>query len=105
MESPGGHVSRILQGPARGEVERLCREGDEHASAGEHAEALECFMEAWALLPEPREAYPDTARIFRGFTRVLRAGGALGGGLDLLMSGRSHFAPVLAAMGWRAGDD
>jgi thioredoxin-like negative regulator of GroEL len=98
-------VSRILQGAARDEVERLCREGDQHAAAGEHAEALECFMEAWALLPEPREEYLDTARIFHGFTRVLRAGGALGGGLDLLMSGRSHFAPVLAAMGWRAGED
>ena len=98
-------MSRILEGAKRNEVERLCRLGEEHAEAGEHAEALECFMEAWALLPEPREAYPDTARIFRGFTRVLRSGGALGGGLDLLMSGRSHFAPVMAAMGWRTGDD
>jgi hypothetical protein len=97
-------VSRILQGAQRVEVERLCRQGDEHAAAGEHAEALACFMEAWELLPEPREEYLATAQVFRGFTGVLRARGPLGG-LDLLFAGRSHFAPVLAAMGWRASDD
>jgi hypothetical protein len=94
-------VSRILQGNARLEVERLCRQGDDHAAAGEHAEALACFMEAWELLPEPREEYLDTATVFRGFTRVLRARGSLGGGLELLLSARSRFAPVLAAIGWR----
>ena len=98
-------MSRILQGPERNEVERLCREGDEHARSGEHAEALACFMEAWELLPEPREEYQATAQVFRGFTSVLRHQGALGGGLDLLFSGRSHFAPVLAALGWRSSDD
>jgi len=36
---------------------------------------------------------------------VLRHHGTLGGGIDLLFSGRHHFAPVLAAMGWRASDD
>jgi len=98
-------VSRILQGAERERVERLCRAGDQHARAGEHAEALACFMEAWELLPEPREEYPATAEVFRGFTRVLRHHGTLGGGIDLLFSGRHHFAPVLAAMGWRASDD
>lgn len=104
--SPGGPtVSRILEGRARQEVERLCRLGDDHAVAGEHAEALACYMEAWELLPEPREAYLDTTRVFRGFTRVMRARGALGEGLDLLLSSRLHFAPVLAAMGWRSSED
>jgi hypothetical protein len=94
-------MSRILEGAARDEVERLCREGHEHAEAGEHAEALACFMEAWESLPEPREAYPATALVFRGFTRVLRARGGLGDGLELLLSARTRFAPVLAALGLR----
>ena len=100
----GGHVSRILQGAQRSEVDRLCREGDGHAAAGEHAEALACFVEAWELLPEPREEYQATARVLRGFTSVLRSRGPAGG-IDLFFTGRSHFAPVLAALGWRAGDD
>ncbi len=98
-------MSKILQGSARSEVERLCRQGDEHAAAGEHAEALACFVEAWELLPEPREEYLDTALVFRGFTRVLRARGRLGAGLDLLLSSSLPFGPVLAAMGWRATED
>lgn len=86
-------------------MERLCRQGDAHAAAGEDAEALACFLEAWERLPEPREAYAATALVFRGFTRVLRARGELGAGLELLLSSRAHFAPVLAAMGWRSSDD
>ena len=98
-------MSRILEGRARQEVERLCRRGDEHAAAGEHAEALACYVEAWERLPEPREAYLDAAQVFRGLTRVMRARGALGDGLDLLLASRLHFAPVLAAMGWRSSED
>lgn len=85
-------------------MERLCRQGEQHAAAGEDAEALACFMEAWEQLPEPREEYLDTAMVFRGFTRVLRARGALGGGLELLLASRARFAPVLAAMGWQASE-
>ena len=93
-------MTRILEETVQREVERLCREGDEHAKAGEHGEALDCFVAAWERLPEPRESYLETAAVFRGFTRVLRARGELGAGLDLLLSARHHFAPVLAAMGW-----
>lgn len=86
-------------------MERLCRRGDEHAAAGEHAEALACYVEAWELLPEPREAYLDASRVFRGFSRLMRARGALGEGLDLFLASRHHLAPVLAAMGWRVSED
>jgi hypothetical protein len=105
QEHPGGAVSRILEVAQRSEVERLCGQGEAHAAAGESAEALACFLEAWELLPEPREEYLATSDVFRGFTRVLRARGDLGGGLELLLSARSRFAPVLAAMGWRSGGD
>lgn len=101
----GGAVSRILEGRSRTEVERLCRQGSVHARAGEHAEALACFMEAWELLPEPREEYQATGLVFRGLTQVLRARGQLGGAPELLFSSRDHLAPVLAAMGWRSSDD
>lgn len=92
-------MSRIMEGALGGRVERLCREGDRHAEAGEHGEALACFVDAWELLPEPREAYGEASRVMGGLGRVLSERGDLAGGLRLLLSARSRLAPVLAGVG------
>lgn len=89
-------MPRFLQGALHLKVELLCREGDQHASAGEIAEALACYTEAWELLPEPREEYADAAAIFRGFTRVLRSRGDLASGLEIMLGARSRSAPAMA---------
>jgi hypothetical protein len=89
-------VPRHLQGDAHIRIALLCREGDEHAAAGEMAEALACYTEAWELVPEPREQYDDAGPILRGFTRVLRARGDLASGLEILLGSRSRMAPAMA---------
>ena len=76
-------------------VEWLCHEGDRHAGAGELPEAAACLLEAWALLPEPREECPATPLVLRGFTRLLRAPQ---GGLDAL-AGRVRFGELLRSLG------
>jgi hypothetical protein len=76
-------------------VEWLCHEGDRHATAGEPAEAAACFLEAWDLLPAPREECPATAEVLRGLTRLLRA---RADGLEVL-AGRPRFHAVLASLG------
>ena len=89
-------MPRYLQGAAHVKVELLCREGDAHASAGELAEALACYLDAWELLPEPREEFADADAVLRGFTRVLRARGDLATGLEIMLGSRSRSAPAMA---------
>ena len=89
-------MPRFLQGEQHVKIQLLCREGDEHARAGEVAEALACYMEAWELLPEPREEYGDAAPILRGFTRVLHARGDLASGLEIMLGARARSAPAMA---------
>jgi len=89
-------VPRFLQGELHVRIGLLCSEGDEHADAGEHGEALACYMEAWELLPEPREEYADATAVLRGFTRVLRARGDLASGLEIMLGARSRSAPAMA---------
>jgi len=76
-------------------VGHLCREGDRHVARGEDAAALACLVEAWELLPEPREECPATADVFRGFTRVLRGRS----GLEALLARRARFRAVLDSLG------
>jgi len=89
-------VPRFLQGELHVRIGLLCGEGNEHADAGQHGEALACFMEAWELLPEPREEYADATAVLRGFTRVLRARGDLASGLEIMLGARSRSAPAMA---------
>jgi hypothetical protein len=78
-------------------VEWLCREGDRQTGLGEIGEAAACLLEAWALLPEPREECPATPLVLGGLTRLLQA---RRGALDAL-AGRSRFHDVLASLGLR----
>ncbi|MBK9519160.1 MAG: hypothetical protein IPO09_17780 [Anaeromyxobacter sp.] len=77
-------------------MERLCLRGELHLAACEYGEALAFFLEAWELLPEPREEYQGTARVIRGLTRVMRARGDLAEGIGLLLANRACFTPAPA---------
>jgi len=81
-----------LPDDVKGEVDRLCAEGDELLDQDGYEDALARYTAAWELLPEPREDCPDAmwiqsgigdAHFYRGdfalarqaFMRVLRCGG------------------------------
>jgi hypothetical protein len=88
----------MLQPDVTARVEWLCHEGDRHTLGGELVEAAGCLLEAWALLPEPREECPATAEVLRGLTRLLRA---RRDGLEALAT-RSRFHEVLQSLGLAA---
>ncbi len=79
-------MARRLEGELRERVLVLCREGDLHAGAGEYSAALACYLEAQALLPEPREQWDAAATIHRGMTWVMRAGVDEAEELDLILA-------------------
>lgn len=89
-------MSRILRDDEKRGVERLCLRGELHLAACEYGEALAFFLEAWELLPEPREGYQGTPRVIRGFTRIMRARSDLAEGIGLLLANRTGFAPAPA---------
>lgn len=39
------------------QIKTLCAEGDAHVEAGELDDALDCYDEAWDLLPEPKQRW------------------------------------------------
>ena len=90
----------MAQADVAAKVEWLCHEGDRHAGHGELGEAAGCLLEAWSLLPEPREECPATPLVLQGLTRFLRASR---GGLAAL-AGRERFHDVLSSLGLRAGE-
>jgi hypothetical protein len=77
-------------------IERLCREGNRHASAREYSEALACFIEAFELLPEPPEAQPEAAPVMAGLNRLLRERRDLAPGLEALLTGRCQLGATRA---------
>jgi hypothetical protein len=66
-------VSRAVE-RRQAKVVRLCREGRRHAARAEHAEALSCFLEAWELLPEPKEAWSASTFVLAGLGDLVRSG-------------------------------
>ena len=67
-------MSGALERRREAKVVRLCREGRKHATRGEHAEALRCFLEAWELLPEPKEAWSASTFVLAGLGDLVRSG-------------------------------
>jgi hypothetical protein len=67
-------LSRALDQRRTAAVIRFCRRARAHAGRGERAEALSCFLEAWELLPEPKEAWDASAFVLAGVGDLLRAG-------------------------------
>ncbi len=56
------------------EVIALCRAGRAQAGRARRAEALRCFLAAWELLPEPKEAWGASAFVLAGVGDLLRSG-------------------------------
>ncbi len=66
-------------------VERLCREARKFAAEGDRSLALASYLEAWDLLPEPKESWDASTFILSAVGGLLRAGGDLGNALDVLV--------------------
>ncbi len=94
----GGDVARALEGELQVKVSRLCQEGERRARAGEHGEALAAFIEAWELLPEPRESWEVAGDVYRGFTRIIEARADLADGIERLLTSRADLGAVLAVL-------
>ena len=80
-------------------VVRCCAEGRELAQAGDRAAALASYLEAWELLPEPKESWDVSTLILSAVGDLLRAGGDLGNALDVLVRLRGRTAGGAAATG------
>jgi len=72
-------------------VERLCRRGREHAREGDRSAALASYLEAWALIPEPRSSFGASTFILSALGGLLSGGGDLADAVDVLvrLSGRT----------------
>ncbi len=66
-------------------VVRLCREGRRFAKDGDRELALASYLEAWDLLPEPKEGWDASTFILSAVGDLLRSGGDLGTALDQLV--------------------
>jgi hypothetical protein len=66
-------------------VERLCREARQHAKDGERSLALTAYLEAWELLPEPKESFDASTFILSAVGNLLREGGDLGNAIGVLL--------------------
>jgi hypothetical protein len=77
-------------------VERLCREGRTLALQGERSLALSAFLEAWELLPEPKDAWDTSTLILASVGDLLRAGGDPSGAIELLLRSRGRTAGAAA---------
>ncbi len=66
-------------------VVRLCAEGGRFARGGDRTMALASYLEAWDLLPEPKESWDASTFILSSVGDLLRAGGDLGNALDRLV--------------------
>jgi hypothetical protein len=79
-------------------VERLCRDGRTLALEGERSLALSSFLEAWELLPEPKDAWETSTFILASVGDLLRAGGDLSGALEVLLRSQGRTAGALTGL-------
>ena len=91
-------ASAVLDPVRRADVARLCREGRALTAGGEPALALASYLEAWGLLPEPRETWESSTAILSAVGDLLREGGALSQSqvLDRLLRANGRTAGALA---------
>ena len=78
-------------------VVRLCHEARRFAGEGDRTMALASYLEAWELLPEPKESWDASTFILSAVGDLLRAGGDLGNALDRLVRLHGRTAGGLAA--------
>lgn len=70
----------------------LVRKAREHARREEYALALDRYLEAWELVPEPREAWDTSTHILAGVGDVLRARGDLARAMEVLLAAQGRTA-------------
>jgi len=73
-------------------VVRLCHDARRFAGDGDRTMALASYLEAWELLPEPKETWDASTFILSSVGDLLRAGGDLGNALDELVRLRGRTA-------------
>ncbi|HET6436746.1 MAG TPA: hypothetical protein VFG59_01700 [Anaeromyxobacter sp.] len=80
-------------------VERLCREGRELSRSGERAAALESYLKAWELIPEPRSSFGASTFILSALGGLLSEAGDLSEAVDVLVrsSGRTAGGAALGS--------
>ncbi len=78
-------------------VVRLCAEARRFARDGDRTMALASYLEAWDLLPEPKESWDASTFILSSVGDLLRSGGDLGNALDQLVRLRGRTAGGLGA--------
>jgi len=66
-------------------IDRLLIRARQLASAGERRAALRAYLEAWDLLPDPKEGYESSTLILSAVGDLLHEGGDLGNALDALL--------------------
>jgi len=66
-------------------VDRLCRRAHELAGDGQKSAALGAYLEAWDILPEPKESYEASTLILSAVGDLLRQGGDLANALEALL--------------------
>lgn len=70
----------------------LVRKARDHARREEFALALDRYLEAWELVPEPREAWDTSTYILAGVGDVLRAQGELARAMEVLLAAQGRTA-------------
>lgn len=78
-------------------VVRLCHDARQLAKDGDRTLALASYLEAWDLLPEPKESWDASTFILSAVGDLLRAGGDLANALDVLVRVKGRTAGIAAA--------
>lgn len=86
----------VLDDATRDAIGRLCRQGRARVAAGDDGLALAALLEAWELLPEPKEAWAVAPAILDAVAGVLQRRAGRTDGLELLVRAEGRTAGPLA---------
>jgi hypothetical protein len=81
-------MGRVIERRLYEEIARLCAEGRRKALRGETPEALATYLEAWELLPDPKDAGDAAACVLSGLAQVLTARGDLSAATTVMHAAR-----------------
>jgi hypothetical protein len=70
---------------SQGEIARLCAVARQHAARGEDPQALAAWLDAWALLEEPKRACEGAEEILAGVAEILARRGRLSTAIAVLL--------------------
>ncbi len=69
-------------------ADRLCVEARARAEKGDRSQALATYLEAWELLPEPKEGWEASTLILSAVGDLMRGGGDLASALEVVHGGK-----------------